>query len=122
MNHNILKTGPFQGQSIPESIISEFVEVSSRNYSIETLALLIGYCDGNDIIPTELVFPKQNGTATKVDDLGKDYFIKLDIKILCICDRKSTAFIDSFQNKTCFDQEFCCICFQIIYNEKPLCL
>ena len=60
---------------IPESIVSEFVEVSSKNFSrdsghIETLAFLVGYKNDNDVIATELIFPKQLGTPTKVDDLG----------------------------------------------------
>ena len=61
---------------IPECVITKFVEVSSKNFSsdfghIETLAFLIGYKNDTDVIPTELIFPKQHGTPLKVDDLGK---------------------------------------------------
>ena len=43
---------------IPESIVSEFVEVSAKNFSrecghIETLAFLVGYRNGNDVIATD---------------------------------------------------------------------
>ena len=57
LSNFIPQNGPFQGRSIPESIITEFIDVCFS--SKETLALLIGYKEGNEIIPTELVFPKQ---------------------------------------------------------------
>ena len=65
--------------NIPESIISQFVEISSKNFSIdgghiETLAFLIGYENDSDIIATELIIPKQHGTPTNVDDLGINFF------------------------------------------------
>ena len=61
---------------IPENIVTKFVEVSSKNFSsdcghIQTLAFLVGYKSNIDVIPTELIFPKQHGTPLKVDDLGK---------------------------------------------------
>ena len=64
---------------IPGSIIRQFVEMSSKNIStdcghIETLAFLIGYEIDNEVIATELVFPKQDGTPIKVDDLGIDEY------------------------------------------------
>ena len=67
---------------IPCSVISKFVEVSSQNFSIdcehiETLAFLIGYINENDVIATELIFPKQHGTPCKVDDLGDIFVLKI---------------------------------------------
>ena len=64
---------------IPGAIISQFVEISSKNIStdcghIETLAFLIGNEIDNEVIATELVFPKQDGTPIKVDDLGIDEY------------------------------------------------
>ena len=61
---------------IPASIISQFVKVSSKNFleefgHIETLAFIIGYEKDNEVVPTELIFPKQQGTPDKVDDLGR---------------------------------------------------
>ena len=60
---------------IPELVVSKFVEVSSKNFledsgHIETLAFIIGYEKDGEVIATELVFPKQNGTPDKVEDLG----------------------------------------------------
>ena len=61
--------------SIPESMISEFVNVCSKNYPKETFEFLIGYKDDSDIIPTEMVFSRRlktfEDTSTKLDDVGK---------------------------------------------------
>ena len=63
---------------IPENLIQEFVKVSGKNYSsqdgkhIETLAFLVGYSDEfNNTKATHLIFPRQKGDASKVDDQGK---------------------------------------------------
>ena len=64
---------------IPEFIISKFVQLSSKNYleecgHVETLAFIIGYEKDDEVIATEIVFPKQHGTPDKVEDLGKYIF------------------------------------------------
>ena len=64
---------------IPEQLFREFRKVSSKNRSpcngrhVETLAYLIGYQSEGNLIGTDLVFPKQSGTSSHVDDIGK-YF------------------------------------------------
>ena len=62
---------------IPESMIKCFTEYAAKNKSsvdkkhIETLAFLVGYKEDNEIIGTDLVFPKQKGAAFDVEDHGK---------------------------------------------------
>ena len=58
----------------------EFRKVSSNNRSqdgrhVETLAYLIGYQSDGNLIGTDLVFPKQSGTSSHVDDIGKYFFL-----------------------------------------------
>ena len=53
---------------------------------LETLAFLLGYSDNDNLIATDLVFPKQRGQAHKVDDEGivmlhfKNSFIAFNIR------------------------------------------
>ena len=62
---------------IPECMIKCFTEYATKNKSsvdkkhIETLAFLVGYKEDNEIIGTDLVFPKQKGAAFDVEDHGK---------------------------------------------------
>ena len=61
---------------IPEEVIREFRQVSSNNRSdngghIETLAFLIGYKQDDNFIGTNLIFPEQEATCSRVDDKGK---------------------------------------------------
>ena len=62
---------------IPEFFLDKFLEVATNNLSpddnghIETLAYLIGYEENEEVIPTELIFPKQSGSPTLVVDEGK---------------------------------------------------
>ena len=37
----------------------------------ETLALVTGYWDQNALVAQDLIFPKQRGTLTDVEDLGE---------------------------------------------------
>ena len=65
---------------IPEELLREFRKVSSNNRSqdgrhVETLAYLIGYQSDGNLIGTDLVFPKQSGTSSHVDDIGKYFFL-----------------------------------------------
>ena len=65
---------------IPECMIKCFTEYATKNKSsvdkkhIETLAFLVGYKEDNEIIGTDLVFPKQKGAAFDVEDHGKCFF------------------------------------------------
>ena len=62
---------------IPENFLEEFIEVAKNNLSpkdnglIETLAYLIGYEENGEVLATELIFPKQNGSPSLVLDEGK---------------------------------------------------
>ena len=62
---------------LPRDIIASFHSVASENYSkndekhIESLAFLAGYKEGNSVTVTDIVYPKQDGTPMRVDDLGK---------------------------------------------------
>ena len=58
---------------ISENVIREFLDVCKRNSingPLETLAFLLGYKIGNELVSTELVFPRQVGTQSKVEDKG----------------------------------------------------
>ena len=63
--------------SIPSDVIEKFSQVACHNRCsrtgnhIETLAYLVGHRNDNTLIATDLVFPTQVGTTTKVDDEGK---------------------------------------------------
>ena len=62
---------------IPEIFLEEFLKIAKNNLSsndnglIETLAYLIGYDEGGEVLATELIFPKQNGSPSLVLDEGK---------------------------------------------------
>ena len=62
---------------IADDLISQFMKIAGKNISIqdgqhvETLAFLLGYSENDNMIATDLIFPKQDGQAHKVDDLGK---------------------------------------------------
>ena len=53
------------------------MKIAGKNTSIqdgqhvETLAFLLGYSENDNMIATDLIFPKQDGQAHKVDDQGK---------------------------------------------------
>ena len=59
---------------IPEDALREFHRVSSRNRSnghhIETLGFLLGYKSDDNLIATNLIFPEQEATSSRVDDKG----------------------------------------------------
>ena len=67
----------------PENVIDEFTK-KARNYKDdrgvpkELLAFVVGYKDGDVLIGTELIFPKQSGTSFKVDDQGKYFHILIE--------------------------------------------
>ena len=72
---------------IPHTVLTTFLEHAVNNfaandnagsshlphhgYHIETLAFLVGIQDGEEILATEIIFPKQFGTSGHVEDLGK---------------------------------------------------
>ena len=61
---------------IPEGLLQEFRKLSSDNRSDngrhkETLAYLLGYkLDKDNLVGTDLIFPEQEGTCSRVDDKG----------------------------------------------------
>ena len=77
---------------IGEDLLTQFMKVAVKNTSIqdgqhlETLAFLLGYSENDNLIATDLIFPKQHGQASKVDDEGililhfKKCFIAFDIR------------------------------------------
>ena len=62
---------------VQENFIEEFMKVAKHNLSvddnlhIETLAYLLGYESEGNLIATELIFPKQEGSSVMVVDQGK---------------------------------------------------
>ena len=62
----------------PRDMIQQFTEVAIsdrfQNGKIECLAYIAGYKDGNSLVGTHLIFPRQQGTASDVNDLGKMIF------------------------------------------------
>ena len=59
---------------IPYQMIEEFGRVSLLNKKngshVETLALIAGFWSGRQLIAKDLIFPKQNGSTSDVEDLG----------------------------------------------------
>ena len=62
---------------IPSDLLRTFRNVSANNYSngngkhVETLGFLLGYKSEENLIATDLIFPKQDATCSRVDDKGK---------------------------------------------------
>ena len=60
---------------IPKDLIDSFIKEALKNKGtnghIECLALVAGQWNGNQLIAKDLIFPKQRGTSTSVEDLGK---------------------------------------------------
>ena len=61
---------------IPSNIINFFTEEALKNIGqngkhLETLALLVGRRDNGVIVTEELVFPRQTGYESTVNDGGK---------------------------------------------------
>ena len=68
--------------TIPSSLLTEFAQkaianVSSTGLQNETLAIVTGFSDGQEIMAKRLIFPKQHGSPTSCEDLGmfKTFFI-----------------------------------------------
>ena len=72
---------------VQENFIEEFMKVAKHNLSvddnlhIETLAYLLGYESEGNLIATELIFPKQEGSAVMVLDQGKFTIIGLSFDV-----------------------------------------
>ena len=68
---------------IPYQIIEEFEKVSLLNKKagshIETLALITGVWSGRHFIAKDLIFPKQNGSSSDVEDLGNCLILQQSI-------------------------------------------
>ena len=62
---------------VQENFIEEFMKVAKHNLSVddnlhvETIAYLLGYESEGNLIATELIFPKQEGSSVMVVDQGK---------------------------------------------------
>ena len=65
---------------IPADLLRIFRDVSANNYSstngkhVETLGFLLGYKSEDNLIATDLIFPQQDATCSRVDDKGKQFF------------------------------------------------
>ena len=75
---------------IGEDLISQFMKIAAKNTStqdgqlLETLAFVLGYSENDNLIGTDLIFPKQHGQAHKVDDQGRNINVKIgDWCIFC---------------------------------------
>ena len=78
---------------IPKEIITNFTKEALKNKDgnnhVETLALVAGHLIGDQLIAKDLIYPKQKGTSTSVENLGKFFMIfffnlkSLQIKITC---------------------------------------
>ena len=58
--------------NIPDDVIAKFCQKAGENRKIETLGYLVGFKNCDIITVTDLVFPRQRGTSTFVDDEGMD--------------------------------------------------
>ena len=73
---------------VQETFIEEFMKVAKHNLSVsdnlhvETLAYLLGYESEGNLIATELIFPKQEGSPVMVVDQGKFTIIRVVLKYL----------------------------------------
>ena len=61
---------------IPEDLLRKFRNIAANNHSIngkhvETLGFLLGYKSEENLIATDLIFPQQDATCSRVDDKGK---------------------------------------------------
>ena len=62
---------------VQQNFIEEFLKVAKNNLSVgdnlhvETMAYLLGHESEGNLIATELIFPKQEGSAVMVLDQGK---------------------------------------------------
>ena len=60
---------------VPKDLIDDFTTEALKNKDrhghVESLALVAGHWNGNQLIANDLIFPKQRGTSNSVEDLGK---------------------------------------------------
>ena len=87
---------------ISKEILENFCKEALKNKSpsghIETLALVTGYWNGINLIADGLIFPKQQGNSTEVEDLGNNspssillhyqFFISIRIKVEFLTSKK----------------------------------
>ena len=70
---------------IPKDLIDSFIKDALKNKGknghIESLALVVGHRNGNQLIAKDLIFPKQRGTSSSVEDLGK---YSLVVHVYCL--------------------------------------
>ena len=61
---------------VPGDLLRKFQDVAANNVSsdgrhIKTFAYLFGHESNCNFIGTHIVFPEQDGTCSRVDDMGK---------------------------------------------------
>ena len=65
--------------SVPRDLLEKFAVEAQQNKCVngdghkETLAFITGHWLQNKIFAKDLIFPKQRGSSTDVEDLGKNY-------------------------------------------------
>ena len=70
---------------LPENVISTFLSHAVNNFSgtearhIETLAFVVGKKIENEVTATDIMFPQQEGTSTRVSDSGKNSMLIANI-------------------------------------------
>ena len=65
--------------SVPRDLLEKFAVEAQQNKCVnggghnETLAFITGHWLQNKLFAQDLIFPKQRGSSTEVEDLGKNY-------------------------------------------------
>ena len=65
--------------SVPRDLLEKFALEAQKNKCVnggghkETLAFITGHWLQNKLFAKDLIFPKQRGSSTEVEDLGKNY-------------------------------------------------
>ena len=65
--------------NVPKDLLEKFALEAQKNKSVnggghkETLAFITGHWIQNKLFAQDLIFPKQRGSSTEVEDLGKNY-------------------------------------------------
>ena len=62
--------------NIPGTLLKAFLGIAKENKSedglhVETLGLLVGFCEDNTLTATDIIFPDQKGTSSIVIDQGR---------------------------------------------------
>ena len=77
MDSNVaVKLKTFYTYQISKNLIEFFAKEALKNVSginqlNETLAYIVGHKNENHVVADEIIFPKQRGSSSDVEDLGK---------------------------------------------------